>query len=133
MKVNVSKFDIEDFEDEIVLVNFNTGIYYSIKENGLIVFRQLINGMELNSIIDFLSKTYGENIANQFQTFTAQLAEEEILVQTETIHIPTKEIPRFNLNLDANFIFEKFDDISGLVKLDPIHEVSMKGWPNQKA
>ncbi len=133
MKVDISNFDIEDFEDEIVLVNFQTGIYYSIKENGLPLFRLLIEGIAPSSITNFITQTYGEKVGEQFQSFVSLLIVEGILVQTETTSNTTIEIAGINLNLDANFVFEKFDDISGLIKLDPIHEVTMNGWPNKKA
>ncbi len=125
-------FDIEDFDDEVVLVNFKTGIYYLIQEKGVEIFHVLQGGVNLKSFEEFLFLRLTANEQDSFKKFIEELRLESILVQTEIDN--TSLIEDINLSFDgsAQFIFKKFDDISALVKLDPIHEVNKQGWPNKK-
>ncbi len=125
-------FDIEDFDDEVVLVNFKTGIYYLIQEKGVEIFRVLKGGVNLKSFEEFLFLKLTANEQESYKKFIEELRLEGILVQTEIDKPSLMEDINLSLDGSAQFILKKFDDISALVKLDPIHEVNKQGWPNKK-
>jgi hypothetical protein len=131
LSIDVINFDIEDFEDEIVLVNFKTGIYYTILEKGVEIFRALHNGVDENVFQEQICKKLNEVEQNLFKEFLNELHQEGILVQTEKSDILLFDDSSILFNGNSTFVINKFDDISSLVKLDPIHEVSKRGWPNK--
>ena len=125
-------FDIEDFDDEVVLVNFKTGIYYIIQENGVEIFRIFKEAFDLNSFESLLFLRLAVNEQESYKKFIKELIAEGILVQTEIIKPSLINDVNLNFKGNAQFNLKKFDDISALIKLDPIHEVNKQGWPNQK-
>jgi hypothetical protein len=129
-KVN---FDVADFDEEIVIVNIHKGIYYSLKGGAPYFFRLFIAGVDLSQFNTLFEEKYSVEKSNLFTEFVNLLLAEELLVVTkEGVQELHFEFPSIQL-LDEGFIVEKQDDISDLIKLDPIHDVSPdKGWPNLK-
>lgn len=118
------------FENDLILANLDTGIYYSL--NGLSVF--------LLSKLPF-SEPEGEiqAIAKQFPQKHKEIIEDLTLIwkklQKEEIIISTDK----EIKTDSNFSIEipsgfesskllKYADMQDLLMLDPIHEVSEDGW-----
>ena len=95
-KVDEVNFDFTDFEDEIVVVDIQKGVYFSIKGDAPVIFRI------------FQAGDVVEPFEIDEQNLKAQLSENPV------------------------FIIEIQDNISDLIKLDPIHDVTpTKGWPNK--
>ena len=128
-----SNFDIADFDEEIVIVNINKGVYYSLKGVAPYFFRLFMEGVDLAALNELFEKKYGNENFKSFENFVNTLLVEELLIDTsEATKELNVDLPTLQL-LDQGFIIEKQDDISDLIKLDPIHDVSPdKGWPNRK-
>lgn len=118
LTINRTDFDIEDFDEEIVLVHLESGVYYTLKEGGPALLRLFGEGLAL------------EQVPASAQAFVEQLRQEAILV--ETAGAPTSAAPTDEQWPTELPVLEKFDDVSDLIKLDPIHDVSDLGWPHKK-
>lgn len=131
--VDKINFDVADFDEEIVVVNIKNGIYYSLRGASPYFFRLFMEGVDLFQFNILFEEKYGVEELNIFSEFVKILLVEELLiVSEEDVKELNFEFPSDQL-LKEGFIFEKQDDISDLIKLDPIHDVSPdKGWPNLK-
>ena len=127
---HASGFDVEDFDEEIVLVNFETGVYYTIKGSGPTVFRALQTGLETDALYESVRVAGGSARLDEVREFISQLYEEGIVVDTDTPVESTATLDGSALSEAP--VIEKFDDVSDLIKLDPIHDVSDLGWPHKK-
>jgi hypothetical protein len=128
--LNTTLFDVEDFGEEIVLVNLETGVYFTAKGSGPAVLRALRAGLAPETLYRAVEAQSGAERASEVRAFTEQLLAEGILTGNEPAEAPA--CGASGLALDEAPILQKFDDVSDLIKLDPIHDVSDLGWPHTK-
>ena len=126
--IDKASFDVEDFGEEIVLVNFHTGVYYTVRGSGPHVLRSFTSGASQELLVQKVKEELGVERSEEVEIFLAKLTEEGILQDTDIDGIGAPLV----LDMSDPLVFEKFDDISDLVKLDPIHDVSDLGWPHKK-
>lgn len=118
----------EVLNDEVIIANLNEGIYYSIRESGIIIWQLLLAGHTLSSIEALFTEKYG--VIPSLASFVHRLLEENLLVYTEH---PASSIP--SLCWPVTFrppTLERYDEMKNLLMLDPIHEVDEQGWPHPK-
>lgn len=127
---NNTTFDFEDFDEEIVLIHMQSGIYYTLKGSGPAILRVFQNGCSTEDIKDFLVSRANPEWSRNVDDYMAQLFAEGILMPTDKLPLVLPDLS--SLNVQEMPILEKFDDVSDLIKLDPIHDVSDLGWPNKK-
>lgn len=141
-RVNHPQVVCETIEGEVVIVNLETGSYYSLLNSGAAVWsgierqtdcevliEEIIQSHEGNpeeisaAVYEFLSKLQNENLI-----VSAPVATAESTVLAQAI-VQSVNKPRFEKPL-----LEKFSDMEDLLLLDPIHEVDVQvGWPIAKA
>jgi hypothetical protein len=59
-----------------------------------------------------------------------------LIHESETSEASLDEInpvPESNPIIFNEWTYTRFDDMSDLIRLDPIHDVSEKGWPHRKS
>ena len=123
---------MEDFQTEIVLVHFESGIYYNISGLAADLLRHLQNPIEESIITNWIQSLNAQTSEEGFQ-YLEWLLSEGILVKSPGQ--PDAADARSNLNIDLSsdlWIYHRFDDMSDLIRLDPIHDVSHKGWPHKR-
>lgn len=127
--LNTDVYDIEDFDDEIVLVNIQTGVYFTMAASAPLILRGFMKGLNLSKFLDDLSiSSLDLDIKDSVQNFIQTLIQETIIVENSNIEIHSS----IDLNtIHSSPIYKKFEDMGDLIKLDPIHEVSDLGWPNK--
>lgn len=118
----------ELLNDEVIIANLDTGIYYSIRGSGVLIWQLLIAGYEPPSIQSLFAQQYGS--IPSFSFFIDLLVEENLLRAIE-------DRAPFSLSLSWPEAFEKpildrYDEMKNLLMLDPIHEVDEQGWPRRK-
>ena len=132
--IDTTNFDYTDFEDEIVLVNVNKGVYYSLLNDAPIIFRLFLKGYEIEYLKSKLISTFGEIHLNLLNEFLDVLIKQQILIDVEssnTVDV-SNQISFDMLSKKPKYTIEIQDDISDLIKLDPIHDVSSEqGWPKK--
>lgn len=127
--INAAVYDLEDFDDEIVLVNIQTGVYFTMSESAPLIIRELSKGVNLSQVFDDIDTSKHDiNAKVAIKNFIEILIQEKILVENPSIEIGN--------TIDCNSInslplYKKFEDMGDLIKLDPIHDVSDLGWPNK--
>lgn len=126
--LNTTHFDIEDFGEEIVLVNLETGVYYTAKGSGPDLLRAFRAGLTPDDVYRAVQPADPARL-EQVRAFTDQLLAAGILVADEAEAAPRANVP--TLIVEEAPVLETFDDVSDLIKLDPIHDVSDLGWPHK--
>lgn len=127
----------ETIEGESVIINLETGFYYSLDNIGAIVWDAIDKQLSAEEIIAGLSQKYADEKQN-IQATIAELIEElkkENLLVAFSENNPARTPALYDVAKMAPATFvkpvlQKFGDMQDLLLLDPIHEVDEQGWPH---
>jgi hypothetical protein len=137
-RYHVNKPDVilENFDDEIVIVNLASGNYYSVDAIGAEIWTMLHNGATAAEIAVQLSREYeaAASIIEQAVTeFIREALSEKLIVSDANAgaRIYPLNTPAPNVRKPfASPALHKYTDMQELLLVDPIHEVDETGWPN---
>lgn len=124
----------EIVEDEVVLVNFDSGSYYSLAGSGTQVWRALELGATAPEILDAVLGHFGgprDEVEAAVTSFLDELIAEELVVADGQRTADSNGTVRGSASFVAPRL-ERFDDMRDMLLLDPIHDVDEGGWPNAK-
>lgn len=133
-KVASSAIIHELLDNEVIIANLDTGIYYSLREIAVPFWQLLTSDCHLPKIITLISEKYSLNpqdISATLSDFVNQLIDENLLacVTTENHYSDTPALlwpTEFHIPQ-----LEKYEEMKDLLMLDPIHEVDEQGWPSK--
>jgi hypothetical protein len=142
-QVNKPNVILETFEDEVVLINLDSGNYYSLEKIGAEIWKLIESGAALDEIVESVSRTYKgsrQDIERTIHQFTDELRQEGLIVQGEPKEGCSTEgqSARVENTVEAEKpdfeapILHRCTDMQDLLLLDPIHEVDETGWPTRK-
>lgn len=118
------------FDDEIILANFETGIYYSLIGTGADIWLGLKSGASAEEIVAAFAQAgaSGAITAEVVANFIEKLLAENIILPHDGA--PDRE-PWSLQSSDKAALpqLDQFDDLRDLLFLDPVHDVSESGWP----
>jgi hypothetical protein len=120
----------ELLDDEIIIANLETGIYYSIRESGIPIWQLLLSGHDLDAIAHLFREKYSKDLFSPIESFVEELVKEELLIVSES----ATENPSSEIFWPKDFSFptlERYHEMKNLLMLDPIHEVDEQGWPHR--
>lgn len=138
-RVNTPTVTHETIDGEAVIINLDSGNYYSLVEVGSFIWGLIENGVSANEVQNLVLQTYQGNatdIDRGVQELLAQLQQENLIVPVDGAAeavdlnpaLPSNnnghEKPSFNPPL-----LHKYSDMQELLLLDPIHDVDETGWP----
>jgi hypothetical protein len=122
-----------EFGDEVVIANYETGIYYSLGDSAARIWLALTAGYAAEEVAERLAAAAGPDGA----TVRASVNEFIDRLQSEGIIVPAdgvRERLDFPLTASEPFkppVIERFDDLQDLLLLDPVHDVGDTGWPTR--
>ena len=119
------------FGDEVVLANYETGVYYSLTGTGPDIWLALGSGHSVDDIVAALSHAYpadAERIQEQVNNFIVRLAADGLVVPHDAVPKRRDWSPTLG-GAFAEPVLEAFDDLKDLLLLDPVHDVGEAGWP----
>jgi hypothetical protein len=134
----------ETVDDEVVIVNLESGTYYSLVGTGALVWNALEQTATAGEVTNHLRAAFAnsaDEIAESVTAFLSELLREGLIVATEPDDPPSSARPATAkltepIATPALFttpVLEKFSDMQELILLDPVHEVEEdKGWPHPK-
>lgn len=124
------------FGEEVVLVNLESGVYYSLRYSATQIWNRLINQYSPTEILTDLIQIYqvDENdLMSDINLFFTQLLEDKIIkIASET---EKKSIEFNSKGILVNYtspVVEAFSDMQEILLLDPVHDVDKSGWPISK-
>lgn len=135
-RVNTPTVTHEIIDGEAVIINLDSGSYYSLVEVGATVWDLVYQRAPLNDIVTAIANTHaGEaaEIERGVRELIEQLQVENLVVPDESDSTPAQ----FSAPPDQNGqktpfhppVLQKFTDMQELLLLDPIHDVDDMGWP----
>ncbi len=132
-KFQNSTFDLEDFSHEIVIINTETGSYYTISGSAVSVIRWFFSPISDQQVVQLIENTF-PNEVSEATTFVDWLKEQGLIYAVETSEDEKEgqNLANNNTIVFNQWVYSRFDDMSDLIRLDPIHDVSEKGWPFRK-
>jgi hypothetical protein len=139
-RINSPKVIHETIDGETVIVNLDSGNYYSLDTVGAEIWDAIGKGVPADEIIGDVSCRYNgepEEIDRTIRQFIDELLQEALISPLEGggdrhEHPITTEVSDGYPPFKAPTL-QKYSDMQDLLLLDPIHEVDETGWPNVKA
>jgi hypothetical protein len=128
----------EVIDGEVMIINLESGSYFSVTGAGAAIWPQLIAGTDLDSLATILEAAFDVTAAamgHDLGGFVDRLVEEGILRQRDPAGASSATAigPPGQTRSYQGFGFERFDDMRGLLVIDPVHEVGGFGWPEVTA
>lgn len=134
-RVNAPSVIHERFDDELVAINLDTGVYHSLTAAAADAFQLLGDGASKEELAEQLATKYAapaEVIASALTPFFEQLRKEDLICEVD------EGTPHAALHLGEGHAkvpftpptLEAYRDLQSLFLLDPVHEVSEEGWPS---
>ena len=122
-----SKIVSDQFDGEVVVVSLETGSYFSIRETAQEIWSLLENNISRAGIINSFSNLTDEE-ASKIESYLDFLLLEGLIEENET----QVESDTSNSLTFVGLTYSKFDDMSDLIMIDPIHDADEEqGWPNK--
>ncbi|MDQ2868674.1 MAG: PqqD family protein [Verrucomicrobiota bacterium] len=131
-RINSPKVIHQIFDTEVVVVNLESGSYYSVEGSGIELWRLLSEGCASEEIIAAVAKNDASAAPSVASFLRESESEDLIVVEAESPTAPTK--PRATVVSDFAASpprLRKFTDMRDLLLLDPIHELDAAGWPQR--
>jgi hypothetical protein len=140
-RVNQPSVVHEILDGEVVLINMDTGSYYSLDGIGADAWALIeIGAATTNEIVGEISRRYDGDpleVKQAVVRLIEELRQEGLIVADGTGAVePTATPAGLNHKEAEKRKFEaptlqKYTDMQELLLLDPIHEVDDTGWPNR--
>jgi len=135
-RINTPHITHETIDGEVVIINFDSGCYYSLNSSGADIWEGIAQRANVGQIADMLSARYTGDRA----TMEGALLDLIRQLCDELLIVPADDKPAGEIVIDESRerdpfdapVLEKFDDMQALLLLDPIHEVDETGWPVAK-
>ena len=134
----------EFLDDEVIIANLETGCYFSVRGAGIPMWQLLIAGVDSTAIQSRILDHYGalpNDAELHINTFLETVTADGLLAPTADLSsVPTEPrqesniSPGTDIHFPANYsapVIEKYDEMTDLLRLDPIHEVDSQGWPKR--
>lgn len=135
--VNEPSVISEVIDGETIVLNFESGHYYSFNPTASEIWLQVCSGSPIAAATEWLARRFAVDPATirpEVERFVRRLHEEQLIRRAEDA-VPTPatapEAPSEPVAVFSSPDFEKFTDMEELLLLDPIHEVSDSGWPRK--
>lgn len=135
-RINTPQIIFEVFEDEIIIVSFFDGSYFSVKSSAAAIWQAIHAGASTQNIIDQFAAAHPTDsgqVRESVAAFIAELAQLNLIVPADHAgdHSVAINLPATTAGFQEP-VLETYNDMQDLLLLDPIHEVDEVGWP-QKA
>ena len=136
-RVNTPTVTHETIDGEAVIINLDSGNYYSLIEVGSFIWELVEKGASASEVLNLILQTYqgdARDLDRGVQELLTQLLQENLIVpvdQAGTVDL-NQVLPSNNGHEKPLFnppVLHKYSDMQELLLLDPIHDVDDTGWP----
>ena len=128
LEIATPQCSAEDFDGEIVAINLETGIYFSMRETGAAIWHDLVAGHSIESLVALAGAN--ASLAAGIESFIADLQDKGLLRSAATSPQAAAPMRTVLTGETSAPTLESFGDMQSLLLLDPVHEVDEEmGWP----
>lgn len=139
-RINSSKVINQTIDGEVIIVNLDSGSYYSLDKVGADIWELIESGATPGDVIETVTRRYDggrADIEGAVNQLLADLHQEGLLLPEQGQHTEhaARHDPRFEPGVETERlpfevpILHKYTDMQDLLLLDPIHDVDETGWP----
>jgi hypothetical protein len=134
----------EFLDDEVIIANLETGCYFSLRGAGIPIWQLLIAGVDSTSLLSRLASHYDplpDECESHIHAFLNTVTSDGLLAPMAALGgVATEPCEDNNISVNADIHFpkeysapviEKYDEMTDLLMLDPVHEVDTQGWPKR--
>lgn len=125
----------QQFDSEVVLANYQNGVYYNLDGSAAQVWLGLKANRTVEEIGRALAAATGHDVASitsQVQAFVESMLAEGLIAEGATdAHIEVSN-ETWAPVLSGAFVapqFQRFDNLRELLLMDPVHDAGEEGWP----
>ena len=134
--VNEPSVISEIVDGETIVLNFESGHYYSFHASATEIWRCVRAGLPVGAVADGVARRFAVDpaaIRPAVAAFVGRLVDEKLVRPAPGEAVPplSAEPDERPLEPFAAPAFEKFTDMEEMLLLDPIHEVGDAGWPRK--
>jgi hypothetical protein len=138
-RINAPQVISENIDGEVVIANFETGVYYSMMRMGADLWPYFESGINDHDLLKTVTACYAGDPAEieaELREFVEKLLTKHLIVELPGAqsHCPPatpfangRDLPVFEKP-----VLESYHDMKDLMLLDPIHDVDEAGWPAPK-
>jgi hypothetical protein len=129
-EILTSKVAHEVIDGEVIILQFDTGFYFSITSEGVDLWKWMLAGLSYQQIVDAFEPLRTDQ-SKRLNAFFEVLESEKIVrkMDVKSPVNPASVLPSQKLPF-PKFTLERYGDVQDLLKADPIHEVDEAGWPS---
>lgn len=134
-KINESRVISETLDGETIIINLDTGNYYSTNITAAIIWNQIQSDNSIKEILQYFSNHFNENkdiIEKSITEIIDLLLKGNLILESE-LNAPEDIIEKTDNISKESFItpkIKKYDDMQEMLFADPVHDVNKDGWPN---
>lgn len=133
--VDAESVIFEEIDNEMVVINLQTGCYYSLNRDAALAWRLVSSGFAISDILEMGEggqggARLGEALRDIVRDFEAERLLQKALNAMDRNHAA---IDGLDVSAIRNPSMRKHEDIQEMLKLDPIHEVTDLGWPHKNS
>jgi hypothetical protein len=142
--INNSKVVHETIDGEVIIMNLETGNYYSLVNVGVGIWAAIERGVPMSNLIEEMVWQYDanrEDIEKAVSELIGEMLHEDLISIEKGSEVESTDISSRPLQSKARLeklsfhipVLGKHTNMADLLLLDPIHEVDeVKGWPEKK-
>lgn len=121
------------FGEEVVLVNLESGVYYSLRDSATQFWIRIFNHYSIEEISQELLSIYDlpeSELHSEINQFINQLLETKIIKESDKSEKNELDSPcPTEKRTFISPVLETFSDMQEILLLDPVHDVDKDGWP----
>lgn len=124
-RMNTPSIISETLDGEVVILNLDKGVYYSLGGVGTHLWEMVTSGMNVQEMAGYFEPR--DSLEVEIQAFINELLQNELIIadaNQKTSLYKVEETLTF-----AKPVLHVYEDMKELLLLDPIHEVDQSGWP----
>lgn len=141
LKINDPNIVHEMIDGETIILNLDSGNYYSIVDVGVDIWSYIEKGVPIAEIMPLVRGNYhcnGSDEENAVNSFLEQLQQEGLVISVNDSSFLSQSWKDNMVARESKSVFKipvlnKYTDMQDLLLLDPIHEVDATGWPSIKS
>lgn len=122
-------------DGEVITIDFTNGRYFSMRGAAAEIWQLLAAATPLDEAIALYQRDNpgaAATVETEIRRFVSELVTANLMTPSETAPTPdnAREAALAPRGPYSAPILEKFEDMSELILLDPVHDVTELGWPH---
>jgi hypothetical protein len=136
-KINESKAISETIDGETIIINLETGYYYSVNKTATIIWNEIQKNNTVKNVPQQFMNHFEVDVSTAEKSIAeiiALLLKDDLILELDSDVSPIIRAQKTGV-AKGKFIMpriERYDDMAGALMSDPVHDVNDDGWPNLK-